>query len=120
MSAITDSQRQAALDRANAVRNAHVRLHRELQSLNTTRALWLAVALLRDRDEDAMTLRLTQLIGWIPALGKHSGQRSRSRIADELFEKLGVTVFDRRIGELTDRQRAVLAVEFEKLAGGAA
>ncbi len=112
----TDSQRLARLDLANEVRIAHARLHREFQALGKQKALRLAISLVLDGDRDVMTLRLTQLIGWIPALGRGGG-RSRSQIADDLFETLGITVFDRRVGEISARQIAALVVELERLAG---
>lgn len=109
---MTQAQHMSALERANEIRSAHAELLEQIRVRPRTSP---AVPPSRRRGEGARRaayvlergrgpcerLRVDRLLEAVPRLGPNGTAR--------FLRAAGVTLADKRIGELTDRQRSQLA-----------
>ncbi len=98
-----EDQRARALTKANEIRVANGILKREIKALPRYDAMHLVADLLEDNVAPANSLPAQRLIWSIPRIGD---ARLRG-----VFYKAQVFNVDRRVKDLTDRQRRALAFE---------
>lgn len=99
--------RMRALDLANERRRERVEYRLALQEMHPVAARRHAARLLTRPSPMMRSLELMTLLAWLPQLGR-SSPGGRAGVVDRLFAHLGVRAVDKRIGELTDRQRGLL------------
>lgn len=102
------TQQQEALARANTIRLAQAAFRREVAAMPRLEGMGVVAAALEDPDETVGRMRLLPLLGAVRGV--------TPGLADGVAAHAGV-VGDRRVGELTERQRRVLAVALRSPAG---
>jgi cytolysin (calcineurin-like family phosphatase) len=95
------AQRQAALTRANEIRTGKARLKRALNALPTRQAATQIAQLLETRDPIANRCTVRELTRACRGIGDLKTSR--------LVHLAAISTMDKRIHELTDRQRNMLA-----------
>jgi hypothetical protein len=105
-----NEQAMAALDRANAVRVARAELKRSIGSLSPRAAAARLTEILEDPDDVARRMSVGTLLSSAKLIGP-------SKIA-VLLRHAAIVSPDRRVGELTERQRRglILALDSRHLA----
>lgn len=103
------TQRQEALALANAQRAAQAAFRREVAAMSRLEGMGVVAAALEDPDEAVGAMRLGVVLA--APRGCSSGTAKR------LLRHAGVGSSDRRVRELTERQRKVLALALRSPAG---
>jgi hypothetical protein len=93
------AQRAAALENANARRTRSAAVVADLKTRDKADACSRLLALLRDPDEDVMTIRVRRLLVALPGCGPERARRIMSHTG----------LSDQHVRSLTPRQRAELA-----------
>lgn len=96
------TQQEEALARANTIRLAQAAFRREVAAMPRLEGMGVVAAALEDPDETTGAMRL----GFVLA----APRRCSLGTAERLLGGVGVGSSDRRVRELTERQRKVLAV----------
>lgn len=99
---MSTAQHMAALDRANEIRSERARIKRALKDAGMDGGRELAAELLISNPKELATVRVIDLISWIPRFGQYR--------AETLVMKADCTLRT-RVGSLTDRQRDNLGHE---------
>jgi hypothetical protein len=96
------AQHMAALDRANEIRIERARIKRALKEAGKDGGRELAAELIIRNPKELATVRVIDLISWIPKFGQYRGETLVMRAGCSLRT---------RVGQLTDRQRDNLGHE---------
>jgi hypothetical protein len=94
-------QRMAALEKANTMRSRMLAVKVDLRSRSPLKARAHVAGLLRDCDPSIGPMKLRLLLGALPKVGQAKSQA--------ILCAIDVRNGDRRVDELTDRQRLMLA-----------
>jgi hypothetical protein len=94
-------QRMVALEKANTARSAMLAVKVDLRSRSSLEARAHVAGLLRQNDSSIRPMKLRLLLGAVPRFGQAKIQ--------VILRSVDVRSGDRRVDELTDRQRLKLA-----------
>lgn len=106
---MTSQQQEEALARANTIRLAQAAFRREVAAMPRLEGMGVVAAALEDPDEIIGAMRL----GFVLA----APRRCSPGTAERLLRVVGVGSSDRRVRELTQRQRKLLSVALRSPAG---
>lgn len=107
---IEKPQHLVALEHANEIRLAHAAMKRDVRKLPRCDGMEAVAAILLDPDETAQRMRLRYLLDGIRRFQREPRQRILTAT------RLAGSREDRRLGELTERERRMLAAGLLQLA----